>query len=37
MPGANHPDLTTLLERVERLEAELALAIAEIKRKDRII
>jgi len=37
MPGANHPDLTTLLARVERLEAELALAIAEIKRKDRII
>ena len=37
MPGANHPDLTSLLERVARLEAELALAIAEIKRKDRII
>jgi transposase len=37
MPGANHPDLTSLLERVERLEAELALARAEIKRKDRII
>jgi len=37
MPGANHPDLTSLLERVERLEAELSLARAEIKRKDRII
>ena len=37
MPGANHPDLTTLLERVAKLEAELAMAIAEIKRKDRII
>jgi transposase len=37
MSGANHPDLTSLLERVERLEAELALARAEIKRKDRII
>ena len=37
MPGANHPDLTTLLARVERLEGELALAKAEIKRKDRII
>ena len=30
MPGANHPDLTTLLERVAWLEAEL-------KRKDQII
>ena len=44
MPGANHPDLTTLLARVAKLEeelgrtkAELALAQAEIKRKDRII
>ena len=37
MPGANHPDLTTLLVRVERLEGELALAKAEIKRKDRLI
>ena len=37
MPGANQPDLTSLLERVERLEAELALARAEIKRKDHFI
>ncbi|MEI8376795.1 MAG: IS66 family transposase [Planctomycetota bacterium] len=37
MSAANHPDPANLLERVERLEAELALAIAEIKRKDRII
>ena len=44
MPGANHPDLTALLARVVKLEeelgrtkAELALAIIEIKRKDRII
>lgn len=44
MSAANHPDLTTLLARVERLEeelgrtkAELALAVIEIKHKDRII
>jgi len=44
MPGADHPDLTNLLERVARLEEELgrtrdklALANAEIKRKDQII
>jgi hypothetical protein len=44
MPGANHPDLTALLARVGRLEKELgrtrnelALAKAEIKRKDHII
>lgn len=44
MPGANHPDLTALLARVERLEADLAktceqlaLAKAEIQRKDKII
>jgi len=37
MSAANHHDPANLLERVERLEAELALAIAEIKRKDRII
>ena len=51
MPAANHPDLTALLARLERLEeelglvreelgrtkAELALAVIEIKRKDRII
>jgi transposase len=51
MPDANYPDLTALLARVERLEAdlvktrdelgrtqaELALAVIEIKRKDRII
>jgi len=44
MPSADHPDLTTLVARVERLEAELsktrnelALAKAEIKRKDQII
>ena len=37
MSAANHPDLTTLLERVARLEAQLAMAHAEIKRKDQII
>ena len=44
MPGANHPDLTALIARVVKLEeelgktkSELALAILEIKRKDRII
>ena len=44
MPDANHPDLTALLARVVKLEeelgrtkAELALAVIEIKRKDRII
>ena len=51
MPDANHPDLSALLARMERLEkelgmvreelertkAELALAVIEIKRKDRII
>jgi len=44
MPGANIPDLTSLLARVVRLEeelgrtkAELALAKEEIKRKERII
>jgi transposase len=44
MRGANHPDLTNLLERVARLEVELsrtkdelALANAEIKRKNQII
>ena len=51
MPSANHPDLTAVLARMERLEndlvlvreelgrtkAELALAVIEIKRKDRII
>jgi transposase len=44
MPGANHPDLTSLLARVVRLEeelsrtkAELALAKAEITRKEHII
>lgn len=37
MPRADHPDLTKLLARVERLEAELELAKAEIKRKDQII
>jgi hypothetical protein len=37
MSAANHPDLTNLLERVARLEAQLALAEAEIKRKDQII
>jgi len=44
MPGENHPDLITLLARVVKLEEELgktknelALAVIEIKRKDRII
>lgn len=37
MSAANHPDITNLLERVARLEAQLALAEAEIKRKDQII
>ena len=44
MPGANHPDLTALLARIERLEEELgrtrdelALAKAEIKLKVQII
>ena len=44
MSAANHSDLTALLARVERLEVELdktrdelAQAMAEIKRKDRII
>jgi transposase len=44
MPDANHPDLTALLARMDRLEEELgktrellALANAEIKRKDQII
>ena len=37
MPSADHPDLTTCLARVVRLEAELELAKAEIKRKDQII
>src|SRR5690606_25601666 len=44
MPDANLPDLTAILARLERLEEELsktrellALANAEIKRKDRII
>ncbi|MCX6876377.1 MAG: transposase [Verrucomicrobia bacterium] len=44
MPDADHPDLTNLLERVASLEEELgrtrdklALANAEIKRKDQII
>ena len=44
MSEANHPDLSALLARMERMEEELgktrdllALAHAEIKRKDRII
>jgi transposase len=44
MPGANHPDLSALVARIERLEEELgrtrdelALAKAEIKLKDQII
>ena len=44
MPNASPPDITALLARVVRLEEELgktrdllALANAEIKRKDRII
>jgi transposase len=37
MPGANHPDLTALLARMERMEEELERLRAELKRKDQII
>ena len=37
MSDASPPDLPSLLERIERLEGELALAKDELKRKDQII